>query len=328
MKKNIALVAGGNSGEKVISIKSASIVEQNIDADKYNIYKIILSGNDWYYQYNKTKRAYIDKNDFSLTINKEKIKFDCVFIIIHGTPGEDGKLQGYFDLLNIPYTTCDHTTSAITFNKSYCNRIVKTLGINVSNSVHLFKHATNCVDAVKNELKLPVFVKPNNGGSSIGMSKVKRWTGLDSALAKAFNEDDQVIVEEFIKGRELSCGMIKGKDGLIVFPLTEIKSEREYFDYKAKYKGASKEITPADVDEDISIKVKATASYLYNKLNCRGIVRFDFILQDDTNELYFLEVNTVPGQSAESIVPQQARAMGMTTKELYSLLIETTLIGN
>ncbi len=328
MKKNIALVAGGNSGEKVISIKSASIVEQNIDANIYNVYKIIISGNDWYYLHNKTKRIYVDKNDFSITINKEKIHFDCAFIIIHGTPGEDGKLQGYFELLNIPYTTCDHTTSAITFNKAYCNKIVKTTGINVSKSVHLFQHTTNAAEQVKNELKLPVFVKPNNGGSSIGMSKVKRWSGLETAIKKAFKEDTQVLVEEFVKGREISCGMLKTKDGLIVFPLTEIKSEREYFDYKAKYKGASKEITPAEVDEEIAIKVKATASFLYNKLNCRGIVRFDFIMQDLTNELFFLEVNTVPGQSAESIVPQQVRAMGMTTMELYGLLIETTLHRN
>ena len=237
-------------------------------------------------------------------------------------------MQGYFELLNIPYTTCDHTTSAITFNKAYCNKIVKTTGINVSKSVHLFQHTTNAAEQVKNELKLPVFVKPNNGGSSIGMSKVKRWSGLETAIKKAFKEDTQVLVEEFVKGREISCGMLKTKDGLIVFPLTEIKSEREYFDYKAKYKGASKEITPAEVDEEIAIKVKATASFLYNKLNCRGIVRFDFIMQDLTNELFFLEVNTVPGQSAESIVPQQVRAMGMTTMELYGLLIETTLHRN
>jgi D-alanine-D-alanine ligase len=324
-KKNIALLAGGNSGEAEISVKSASIIEQNIDETLFNTYKINLYQKDWYYTDSDGEVHPIDKNDFSLTVNGNKINFDCVFIAIHGTPGEDGMLQGYFDLLQIPYTTCDHTTSAITFNKSYCNKIVQAFGINTANSVHLFRHLPYNVENILSEISLPCFVKPNNGGSSIGMSKVNKAEELEIAIEKAFKEDHQVLIEEFIKGKELTCGMIKTNTSLIVFPITQIISENEYFDYEAKYQGKSKEVTPAEVDETITNKVKSTAAYLYNKLNCKGIVRFDFIYTEESEELYFLEVNTVPGQSAESIVPQQARAMGMSVKELYTLLIEASI---
>ena len=324
-KKNIALLAGGNSGEAEISVKSASIIEQNIDETLFNTYKINLYQKDWYYTDSDGEVHPIDKNDFSLTVNGNKINFDCVFIAIHGTPGEDGMLQGYFDLLQIPYTTCDHTTSAITFNKSYCNKIVQAFGINTANSVHLFRHLPYNFENILSEISLPCFVKPNNGGSSIGMSKVNKAEELEIAIEKAFKEDHQVLIEEFIKGKELTCGMIKTNTSLIVFPITQIISENEYFDYEAKYQGKSKEVTPAEVDETITNKVKSTAAYLYNKLNCKGIVRFDFIYTEESEELYFLEVNTVPGQSAESIVPQQARAMGMSVKELYTLLIEASI---
>jgi D-alanine-D-alanine ligase len=324
-KKNIALLSGGNSGEAEISFKSAQIIEQNIDVTLYNVYKINLYQADWHYTDEKGKQFQIDKNDFTLTINDKKIKFNCAFIAIHGTPGEDGMLQGYFDLLNIPYTTCDHTTSAITFNKSYCNKIVKAAGINIANSTHLFINQPYTIEHILDEITLPCFVKPNNGGSSIGMSKVNHANDLEVAIQKAFHEDNQVLIEEFIEGKELTCGLIKTNGSLLVFPITQIISDNEYFDFEAKYKGKSKEITPAEVEETITNRVKSTAAYLYNKLNCKGIVRFDFILNNTTNELYFLEVNTVPGQSAESIVPQQIRAMGLTIKEIYTMLIEESI---
>ena len=234
-------------------------------------------------------------------------------------------LQGYFELLQIPYTTCDHTTSAITFNKSYCNKIVAASGVNISHSVHLFNTQAYNIQQILEEISLPCFVKPNNGGSSIGMSKVNHAQDLEAAILKAFQEDNQVLIEEFIEGKELSCGMIKANDKILVFPLTQIISENEYFDYEAKYLGKSKEVTPAEVDETIAIKVKSTATYLYNKLNCKGIVRFDFILKSNSEDLYFLEVNTVPGQSAESIVPQQIRSMGLTIREVYTMLIEESM---
>ena len=324
-KKNIALLAGGNSGEAEISYKSAIIIEQNIDESLYNVYKICLHKTDWHYVDAQGNQHQVDKNDFSLTLDGAKIKLHCAFIAIHGTPGEDGMLQGYFELLGIPYTTCDHTTSAITFNKSYCNKIVQVAGINIANSIHLFKNQPYSIQHILEEITLPCFVKPNNGGSSIGMSKVNHDKDLEAAIQKAFHEDNQVLIEEFIEGKELTCGMIKTNGNLLVFPITQIIPENEYFDYEAKYKGKSKEVTPAEVDETITIKVKSTAAYLYNKLNCKGIVRFDFILKNNTEELYFLEVNTVPGQSAESIVPQQIRAMGMTIKEVYTMLIEESV---
>jgi len=324
-KKNIALLAGGNSGEAEISYKSALIIEQNIDQNLYIVYKIYVHNKDWHYKDTQGNQHQIDKNDFSLSLNGAKIKFDCAFIAIHGTPGEDGMLQGYFDLLNIPYTTCDHTTSAITFNKSFCNKIVQAAGVNISSSVHLFKTQAYDIQHILEEISLPCFVKPNNGGSSIGMSKVNAPEELEASIHKAFMEDDQVLIEEFIEGKELSCGMIKANDKMLVFPLTQIISENEYFDYEAKYQGKSKEVTPAELDEAITIKVKSTAAYLYNKLNCKGIVRFDFILKANSEDLFFLEVNTVPGQSAESIVPQQIRAMGLSIKEVYTMLIEESL---
>ncbi len=324
-KKNIALLAGGNSGEAEISFKSANIIEQNIDNSLYNVYKINLLKTDWHYIDEKGIQHQIDKNDFSLTLNATKIKFQCAFIAIHGTPGEDGMLQGYFDLLGMPYTTCDHTTSSVTFNKGFCNKIVEAAGINIANSIHLFKNQPYSIQHILNEISLPCFVKPNNGGSSIGMSKVNDSVDLESAIQKAFREDNQVLIEEFIEGKELSCGMIKANGSLLVFPITQIISENEYFDYEAKYQGKSKEVTPAEVDETITIKVKSTASFLYNKLNCKGIVRFDFILKNNSEDLFFLEVNTVPGQSAESIVPQQIRAMGLTIKEVYTMLIEESM---
>jgi len=325
-KKNIALLTGGFSKESEIAFKSAEEVEKNIDRNKYNVFKIIIKSERWYYQSKDGKEIDVDKNDFSIKLGINKIKFDCVFILIHGTPGEDGKIQGYLDMLSLPYTTCNHTTSAFTFNKSYCNKIVSSLGVNVAKSLHLFKNQNFTVEKIVEEISLPCFVKPNNGGSSIGMSKVNKPENLMKAIKKAFKEDNQVLIEQFIKGKELTCGMIGTRKGLIVFPITQIVPiNKEYFDFEAKYKGKSKEITPAPIDENFSIKIKSTASYLYNKLNCKGVVRFDFILEENTNKLFFLEVNTVPGQTTESIVPQQIREMGITTKEIYTELIETSI---
>lgn len=328
-KKNIALVTGGFSRESEIAFKSSVEVEKNINNKKYNVFKIIIDRDRWYYKSSDNEEINVDKNDFSITLGNNRITFDCVFILIHGTPGEDGKLQGYLDMLSIPYTTCDHTTSAFTFNKSYCNKIVSSLGVNVAKSIHLIYDQRFAFEKILDEINLPCFVKPNNGGSSIGMSKVNEPEDLLKAIKKAFKEDNQVLIEQFIKGKELTCGMIKTRKGLTVFPITQIiPIKKEYFDFEAKYLGKSKEITPAEIDEKISLKIKSTASYLYNKLNCKGIVRFDFILEEDTNKLFFLEVNTVPGQTTESIVPQQIREMGFKTEEIYTELIETSIKEN
>jgi len=327
MKKNIALVAGGYSGEAVISVQSAAVIEKQLDSSKYNVYKITISRNSWTYTGADGKTAEIDKNDFSLTLNGSKITFDAVFIGIHGTPGEDGRLQGYFEMLNIPYTSCGMVTSALTFNKSYCNKIVAALDVvNIAKSAHIFKDRPYDAAALLQQLRLPVFVKPAEGGSSIGMSKVTKAEELPAAIEKAFKEDAQVLIEEFIKGRELTCGLFKVNGQLTVLPITEVISSKEFFDYEAKYTpGVSQEITPAQVPDEITQRVQQTAGVLYDKLNCRGIVRIDFIWEEATGKLFFLEVNTMPGQSENSLVPQQVRASGRTLQEFYGMLIEECL---
>ncbi len=326
MKKNIALLAGGYSGEAEVSLKSAGMVAQSIDAEKYKVYMIIVEPDRWYYKDELGNIFDINKNDFSLPLNGEIVYFDCAFIMIHGTPGEDGRLQGYFDMLQIPYTGCDATTSALTFNKAFCLAVVYQSGlVNIAKSCHILKGNTISVEEILKKMSLPLFVKPNCGGSSVGMSKVKEKEELLPAIEKAFREDKEILIEGFVKGRELTCGMIKIDEKETVFPITEIVSKHEFFDYEAKYKGFSDEITPAPIPDDLKGRIQNTSSKLYHLLNCNGIVRFDFIYNKESDKLYFLEVNTVPGQSEQSIVPQQIRAMGKTTKEIYSLMIESVL---
>lgn len=325
MKKTIALVTGGYSGESVISYKTADTIEKNIDTDKWNYYIIDIHPAGWFYKTTSGEKIPVDKNDFSIIVDGKKITFDAALIALHGTPGEDGKLQGYFDCLNLPYTSCDAATSALTFNKRYTVAVAAFGGLHVAKSLHLFKNiATTPADILK-ELKLPVFVKPNNGGSSIGMSKVNEAADLQQALDKAFKEDDQVLVEEYIKGREFTIGVFKTKGEIIPLPMTEVISKKEFFDFEAKYEGASEEITPAKVDESIAEKVRAAAKKAYSIFNCNGVVRIDFIYDEKSGQPYMLEINTVPGQSEASIVPQQVKAMGWTLKEFYSALIEGAL---
>jgi D-alanine-D-alanine ligase len=327
MKKNIALLAGGYSGEYVISIQTARTIEQNLDPERYATYKIVVTREGWWHEAADGSRIAVDKNDFSLTIDGEKILFDCVFIAIHGTPGEDGRIQGYLDMLQIPYTSCNAIVSALTFNKSYCNKVVKAFNIvNIANSVHLIKGEPYSMGAILDVLQLPVFVKPNESGSSLGVSKVKKVEELLPAIEKAFSEDNQVLIEEFIEGRELTIGVFRTEGKLQTLPTTEIVSNNEFFDYEAKYTpGVTSEITPADISASIRNDLETKAAYIYRHLNCRGIVRMDFILQQPGDKLYFLEVNTMPGQSENSIVPQQVRAAGRDLKEFYGALLEDTL---
>jgi D-alanine-D-alanine ligase len=327
MKKNIALVAGGYSGEYVISVQSAVTIEKNLDSSKYNVYKIVITKDGWLYTGTDGQAISVDKNDFSLSIKGEKVTFDAVFIGIHGTPGEDGRLQGYFEMLGIPFTSCGMVTSAITFNKSYCNKIVAQLNVvNVSRSVHIFSNQPYDTQQILSTLRLPVFVKPAEGGSSIGMSKVNTAEELQPAIDKAFKEDVQILIEEFVKGREITCGLYKVNGEFTVLPLTEIVSSKEFFDYEAKYTpGMTKELIPAPAPDAVSELIRNTAKELYNSLNCRGIVRMDFIYEEANDRLFFLEANTMPGQSENSIVPQQVRAAGKTLQEFYGTLIEECL---
>ncbi len=321
MKKKIALVTGGYSGEAVISYKSAATIQQNMDPARWDCYKIDIHPSGWFYM-NGKERIDVDKNDFSILVDGAKIKFDAVLIGLHGTPGEDGKLQGYFDCLKIPYTGCDAASSALTFNKRYTVAVASFAGMAVARSLHMFKDIPLATEHILQELKLPVFVKPNNGGSSIGMSKVNIAEDLSEALEKAFKEDDQVLVEEFIKGREFTIGVFKSKGEIIALPITEIIPKKEFFDFEAKYEGASEEITPADIDERIAEKIRQEARKAYAIFNCKGIVRIDFIYNENDEKPYLLEINTVPGQTAASLVPQQVLAMGLTLQEFYSKMIE------
>lgn len=324
-KPKIAFVTGGYSGEAEISYQSAKTIEKNIDPEKFDYYRIDITPKGWFYEDNG-KKSEVDKNDFSISVNGQKISFDAVLIGIHGTPGEDGKLQGYFDILGIPYTSCDSAVSALTFNKRYTVAVASFSGIKVANSVLLFRNAYQSPDRLIRNLKFPVFVKPNNGGSSIGMSKVNAPSEeLGVAIEKAFKEDQQVLIEEFIKGRELTIGVFKSKGKVIALPITEIITKKEFFDYEAKYLGASQEITPAEIDERIAHQIKDEAVKIYQIFNCRGIVRIDFIYNEEEKLPYMLEINTVPGQTEASLVPQQVKAMGWTLKHFYTALLEECL---
>lgn len=324
-KPNIALVTGGYSGESVISYKSAVTIRNNISADLFNVFYIDINPQSWDYVDDNGKKFPVNRSDFSVDVNGKVTRFDAVFIGIHGTPGEDGKLQGYFDLLQIPYTSCDAATSALTFNKRYTVAVASFAGINVARSLHLFSDHPLSSKEVLSQLSLPVFVKPNNGGSSIGMSKVSKSEDLDAAIAKAFKEDNQVLIEEYISGREFTVGVFKSKGEIIVLPITEVTTEKDFFDYEAKYEGKSKEITPAVINEQMADTIRDTARKVYAVFNCNGVVRIDFIYNEAKQAPYMLEINTVPGQSEASIIPQQVRAMGWQLKDFYGALIQQAL---
>ncbi len=329
MKKNIALVTGGFSGEAVISYKSATTIGNNLEPEKYEVFKIDITPAGWTYESPSGTKTEVDKNHFTLTIDNHLVSFDAVFIAMHGTPGEDGKLQGYFDTLGLKYTSCDAATSAITFNKRYTVAVAKMAGIAVANSLHLFRHTPVPISTITDQLRLPVFVKPNNGGSSIGMSKVDLAADLQAAIDKAFREDEQVLVEQMISGREFTVGVFKADNVITVLPITEVQAhaEKAFFDFEAKYQGKSTETTPAVVDEQVAERIREAARKIYAVLNCRGVVRIDFIYNEAEQTPYMLEINTIPGQSAASIIPQQVKAMGWELRDFYSKLLEEALKG-
>lgn len=316
MKKNIAIVRGGNSSELAISIKSADLVYKNIDTNYYVPYIVHIEGLDWFVWHNESKIE-LDKNDFSFQLKNKKIKFDGVFMAIHGTPGEDGILQGYFDLLNIPYNCSGAFESALTFNKAMCNALLKQFNIPSAKAVLLNKNETYDLLKIEEEIGFPCFVKPNRAGSSFGISKVYKNTEFNQALSKAFIHDSQVVVESYLEGTEVTCGIIQKAETLVAFPLTEITTENDFFDYEAKYNGKSDEITPARVSDLERDLVQTLSKKIYNLLNLKGMVRMDFILEKQ--RAYLIEVNTIPGLSEESIIPQQSKSYGISLKELFSL---------
>ena len=304
---------------------SAVTIYNNLDKAKYDVFKIDISPDGWIYEDEDGKKSVIDRNDFSINTGAQKVRFDAVFIGIHGTPGEDGKLQGYFDMLHIPYTSCNAATSALTFNKRYTVAVAGMADIAVARSLHLFKHSGYNTKVILANLKLPLFIKPNNGGSSIGMSKVTDGSQLEEALQKAFNEDEQVLVEEMISGREFTVGVFRGDGTITVLPITEVSTEKEFFDFEAKYKGQSKEVTPAQLPQTWQEKIEAAAAKIYGVFNCSGVVRIDFIYNEAQDTPYMLEINTVPGQSEASIIPQQVRAKGWSLQDFYSKIIDEAL---
>ncbi|MBI2966906.1 MAG: D-alanine--D-alanine ligase [Bacteroidetes bacterium] len=324
-KLNIAVIAGGDSGEYKISLKSGYNVCNNLDRARFNPFFIHIKGSSWTLFHNGKKYP-VDKNNFSCAINRKKITFDCVFVAIHGTPGEDGKLQGYFDILKIPYTTSGVNTLSVTFNKNICKNIVTQYGIPAPKSILVKKGDVISAGEIIKITGLPCFVKPNNGGSSCGASKVKKVKKLVPAMRKGFKEDTEVLVEEFIRGTELTCGVFMRKGSASALPVTEIVTKNEFFDYEAKYKeGKADEITPARISKKVTKKCRDLTVKIFNILNCRGIARADFIYRN--GKLYFLEINTVPGLTEVSIIPKQAKAEGIEPKEFFTGIIEEAMRG-
>ncbi len=325
MKKKVALVTGGLSSEAQISYKSAKTVMNALDKNVYEVYLIDIHPTGWWYENLVGEEVAVNKADFSIEEGGEKITFDVALMCIHGTPGEDGKLQGYFDMIGLPYTSCDTATSALTFNKRYTVAVAGFGGVNVAKSLHLFIESPLSTDQILAQLNLPVFVKPNNGGSSLGISKVNTANELAPALEKAFKEDTQVLVEEFISGREFTIGVFKSKNVLTVLPITEITTENEFFDFEAKYQGKSKEITPAIISEKMFNDLTTAAKKVYATLNCRGVVRVDFIYDEAAEKAYMLEVNTVPWQSEASVMAQEVKAMNWNLTDFYATLVEDAI---
>ena len=328
MKKNIAVVYGGDSSEFVVSVASSKNVFESINKTVYNVWKVQIKGLVWEVFENDQLIAPVDKSDFSFVKNGKKIQFDFAYITIHGTPGEDGKLQGYFELVKIPYSTCGVYSSALTFNKYFCSNYLRNFNVPMAKLVRLFKGDHADADQLIEELGLPLFVKPNAGGSSFGVTKVKEKSQLLGALEMAMKESHDILVEQFIDGKEFTCGLVKLSDQELIFPVTEVIPQNEFFDFEAKYtKGKTDEITPARISPELTEKVQQLSSRIYDLCDCSGIVRIDYILRD--GEFFFLEVNTTPGMTATSFVPQQIAAMDRKLGDVLELIIEDKLkIGN
>ncbi len=324
MKKNIAVIAGGNSSEYFISLQSAETIANTIDKNKYNVYTVLIKGNDWELTSDQYCGIPINKNDFSFNDNGQKVKFDCAYITIHGTPGEDGKLQSYFELIGLPHTSSNVLASALTFNKYFCNTFLRQSDIVMAKSVLIKKNEEIEVSQILAITGLPCFVKPNEGGSSFGISKVKKEEDLIPAINKAFKESDQVIIEQFIDGIEITVGLVKTKKKDSIFTPIEIVSDNEFFDYEAKYNDdKNQEIIPARINAELTKKSQDLSSQIYDLLNCSGIVRVDFILSN--NKFYFLEINTNPGMSAASLVPKQIKEYGVPFTNLLTEIIEDAI---
>lgn len=321
MRRNIAIIAGGDSSEHEVSLRSAAGLKTFIPESRYNTTIVVLKGTDWHTE----DGCPIDKNDFSFTREGAKHTFDFAYITIHGTPGENGLLQGYLEMMKIPYSCCGVLAAALTFNKYTCNHYLHSFGYRIGNSILLRKNewekakGQQLVDQIVNELGLPCFIKSNVGGSSFGCTKAKKPESIIPAIERAFDEGEEVICESYMKGTEVTCGVYKTKTKAVAFPITEVVTKNEFFDYDAKYRGMVDEITPARIPDEVRDRIQAETLRIYDLLGCKGIIRVDWII---TDELNLLEVNTTPGMTPTSFIPQQVRAAGLDIQEVMTDIIE------
>lgn len=321
MKRTIAIVGGGDTSEFHVSLRSAQGIYSFIDKEKYTLYIVQMHGLDWHVQLPDGTTVPVDRNDFSFQLDGRKVTFDFAYITIHGTPGEDGRLQGYFDMLHIPYSCCGVLAASLTYDKFACNQYLKSFGVRIADSLLLRRGQTISDDDVIEKIGLPCFIKPSLGGSSFGVTKVKTRDEIQPAIAKAFDEAQEVVIEAFMDGTELTCGCYKTRQKSVVFPITEVVSHNEYFDYKAKYNGESDEITPARIPDELRDRVQQLTSAIYDILGARGIIRVDYIVTAG-EKINLLEVNTTPGMTATSFIPQQVRVAGMDIKDVMTDIIE------
>ncbi len=324
MKRRLAIITGGNSSEKVISIKSADTIFQNINTLQYDAYLVEIDGAAWQVVMSENERVAVDKNDFSFTTNNSKNHFDCALIMIHGEPGEDGKLQGYFDMLNIPYASSGALTSAATFSKHFTKQFLKSYDIRSAESILLSKRLGYDLDDVGPKLGYPCFVKPNSAGSSFGVSKVNTHDQLFDAVNKALTEDEEVLVEKMLEGTEITCGVLRTSKNAYTFPICEVVSKTGFFDYDAKYtNGLAEEIIPARISEEIAVRCKEMSLKIYDIFNCKWFARVDYIIQN--NQLYPLEINTIPGMSKESIIPKMLKVANLNLKNLLDEILDDVI---
>ena len=326
-KRTIAIVCGGDSSEYEVSLRSAQGIYGSMDHERYNVYIVMLRKNDWHVNLPDGSQPQIDKNDFSFVKNGEKIRFDYAYITIHGTPGENGVLQGYFDMIDLPYSTCNVLVEALTFQKFALNNYLRAFGCSVPDSIQVRRGVAHdwTEEKIEEYLGMPCFVKPAADGSSFGVTKVKSRDQLAGALEFAFKQCDNVMVERFLDGTEVTVGCYKTKDKSVVFPVTEVVTDNEFFDYDAKYNGQVEEITPARISDKLTAALQAETSRIYDILHCNGIIRIDYIITknpDGTDHINLLEINTTPGMTVTSFIPQQVRAAGLDLKDVLTDIIE------
>ena len=320
-KRIIAIVAGGGSSEHEVSLRSAAGLQSFMDKDRYETYTVVLEGTAWNVLQADGSRIPVDKNDFSFVLEGRRIRFDYAYITIHGIPGESGQLQGYLDMMHIPYSCCGVLPAAMTCNKYTCNHYLHAFGVDIAESILLRRNEPWTEEQIVSRVGLPCFIKSNTGGSSYGCTKVKTREQIAPAVSKAFAEGDEVIVEAFMKGTEVTCGVYKTRQKSVAFPLTEVVAHNEYFDYDAKYKGESDEITPARIPDEVRDKVQQLTLRIYSLLGCRGIIRTDYIILEN-GQINVMDINTTPGMTATSFIPQQVRAAGLDIKDVLTDIIE------